>query len=181
MERTKMKIEFTATREYPSKMGKIFIGAEDKISTELFYALAGNTGDGYRVFKSKIEYKNFGDRSFYAFGEHISLHDCPVIERINIKGELSDPLCPKFLGMTEKEIIQRLKDTFNEEKSAYYCGGTLCIDTKDDVIMLSLRDESLSKDVRFWLAKNYLKYKSTTSVFYALAEIIIEETEIEHA
>jgi hypothetical protein len=77
-----------------------------------------------------------------------------------------------------KEIYNELISLLNDERSACYIGGTLCLPMKpDDNVLLNISDKELPLSIRYLLSKLYVKHKPLNAAFYKQAEEIISKIE----
>lgn len=70
-------------------------------------------------------------------------------------------LCKDHL-IGELEKIFQGKNTY----PTYYCGGSLCINIGDNIIVMSLKDENLPEDIRLIVCLLYTKYKTKSHCYY---------------
>lgn len=80
----------------------------------------------------------------------------------------------------ENEDIKLLKDIYYNVSTAigYYIGGTLAIaNFKTDKGLFEIKREKPYNEIDLWVAKKYIKYKSTNCAFFNDALNIIKEFE----
>ena len=80
--------------------------------------------------------------------------------------------CGKEIHIDEEEIINELKKVYNAETQSYYIAGSLVIMLGDDEFDFTIGQ--YTEDIDYWLAKNYIKYKTESHTFWEKSQQIIK-------
>lgn len=78
---------------------------------------------------------------------------------------------------SEEEIVEKLKDIYDENYYAEYVGGSITFMHKDELVILNVGNSN-NQYINYWVAKNYLKYKSEDHYYFKKAKKDVENFRI---
>jgi len=108
-------------------------------------------------------------------------------DRYTLKGRVSDAVAELESDMAvdkHKDLfIEKVKGILNNTDGGTYFGGSLVVHIDglgEEPIFLNVSNNQTDPELRYLLAKVYLKYKTSTHAYYKLSEKVVKEYEVKN-